>query len=1772
MKKLMLILTTMLAGTHAMAETYETLWKQASVLQEKDLPRSEIEVMRRIITKATDAKDYGQLLAAEMRRTALWGDISPDSIMPAFRRMERKAERATDPVLKAVWYASLGKLCQQCPIDLETESAVAFFKKALAQPELLARQQTEDYTPLTMEGMDGSSFGHDLLHLIGFEANTRDAYRLMHDYYQATGNRGAACLCAFKVTQLDRQEDVREVKKSKYLQTIDSLLKVYQDVPEAGEVAVERYRFMEGATDANELHKVNFINYALNHWGRWSRMNVLRNAKARLTEPMFQTESMPLVLRPGQKLWVVVKERNLQGLTMTLSRLDITADNHYDVRDKATYKMLKGKTTALHQYDRKKRFFGRPAYEVVRDSFELAGLTPGAYMMEIVADDETMAPDRRLFYVSDLALMTQQLPDDSRRYVVVSATTGQPIAGAQLLFYEEKGNGKSRTVHARLTTDSKGEAIYKGDNHNILISTSKDKYTPARYTYASRHRYYEQTNDQRKTCLYTDRSIYRPGQVVHVSSVSFYHIKGVDAKVLGDKAEVKYTLRDANGKVVGEKTATMDEYGTASVEFELPLGGKTGRYSLSTNNGGYRSIRVEEYKRPTFEVTFPKVNQRYVWGDTVVVRATAKTYAGFPVQGAKVDYQVTRRSQLWWWGNRSADQKVMSGSATTAEDGTFLVEIPLEAEGQNMSDFLRKARFYHFEVEATVTDVSGESHVGEMTLPLGTKPTAFGVNLKPRMEVDSLGQVTFSYLNSNGVEIAGDVNYRIGKGEWKRVPANAPTDIKEYPMEWKSGVYQLEAICGQDSLRQQFTLFGMGDNRPVEHCTEWHYQTASQFTDDGKPVCLQVGSSENGVHIVYSLISGNKLLEKGSWEIGDSIVTLPFVYKPEYGAGVVLDYSFVKNGVCYSNTMSISRPLPQKQLNISWQTFRNRLVPGQKEEWTLRITTPDGKPAKAQLMSVLYDKSLDQMESNDWRLSLDLYQSLPLCPWRNNLGGMMFSLNAVAPVKYYPERELDVDGFAYNFFPGFRRRQAGYVLSRSGGVKNRVVMEKHSLVLAENRVASVEMAKDAVALGSVTAEEKSLNQVQLREDLAETAFFYPALESDDNGNVAVKFTLPESVTTWKFVGLAHDKEMRHGTMVDEAVAQKVVMAQPNLPRFLREGDKAQMAVKLFSSSDKKVSGSARMQFVDPETNKVVWQKVQKFEIEPHGTAVLTFDVQGLKEGIYINKVVAAGNGYSDGEQHYLPVLSNRETVINTLPITLHEKGTKNFDLSSLFAGKEKEACQEKVTVEYTNQPAWLMMQALPSISKPSGDNAISLMSAIYANGIARWLKAQYQKNDSVPQVEETQLMATLVAKLRTLQNADGSFSWWKGMEGSRYMTTAVAMMMARQNKMAGEQKETASMLTSALDFLQKKTADEVRRMKEEERKARAKNDDRWMAGILPSETALDYLYILSLDGRQLAGTAKADVDYLIGKMARSTNRLTIYGKAQAAVVLARAGYRKQASDYLRSIEEYSVYKEEMGRYFDTRKAYYSWRDYKIPTQVAAIEAIQLLSPERNSWIEEMQRWLLMSKRTQAWDTPINTVNAVYAFLHGNGEALAQTAGNATIKLDGKPLPLPQAKGEQGCVSLEKDGEARLLTIEKKNEGTSWGAVYAQFSQPSSMVASSASGIKITRKVERTGDKVKVTLLMEADRDYDFVEVIDKRAACLEPVNQKSGCQMGEYYIFPRDNTTNYYFNRLNKGRHIVSTEYYVDRQGDYHSGTCTAQCTYSPEFGGHTDAYTLNIK
>ena len=584
-------------------------------------------------------------------------------------------------------------------------------------------------------------------------------------------------------------------------------------------------------------------------------------------------------------------------------------------------------------------------------------------------------------------------------------------------------------------------------------------------------------------------------------------------------------------------------------------------------------------------------------------------------------------------------------------------------------------------------------------------------------------------------------------------------------------------------------------------------------------------------------------------------------------------------------------------------------------------------------------------------------------------------------------------------------------------------------------------------------------------------------------------------------------------------------------------------------------------------------------------------------------------------------------VTNAFAFTQNEPGKMDIDLTKLFPA---EADDKKLTVEYTNSPAWLMIQALPSMATPNGDNAMSLVTAYYANSIGRnimlsndairqtvalWnkedasegssLQSALQKNEELKLMvmeetpwlmdadreadqkrqlasffDESQIsyrLASNLSKLSRLQREDGSFAWWKGMDGSPCMTMSVVQTLVRLNKLIGVQKATSNMVEAGFAYMDKRMAEEVKDIK----KAEAKGEK-----MRPSELAVQYMYSVSIADRKLSASAKRNFDFLVNRLSEKNTEFTIYGKAVSALVLAKNGYADKAADLLESIRQYTVYKEEMGRYFDTPKALYSWFDYRIPSQVAAIEALQTLQPSDRQTISEMQRWLLQSKRTQAWDTPINSVNAVFAFMNGcSSQLLSNQAQPTTFKFNGQKLAMPKATAGLGYVKVAKTADnMRKLEVEKTSPDTSWGAVYAQFVQPTTEIASAASGMTVVREVLKDGkkvsaddihvsfgDRITVRLTITAERDYDFVQLTDKRAACLEPLQQTSGYGWG-YYCQPKDYQTNYFLSRMSKGKHVVETTYYADRTGKYQTGTCSVQCAYSPEFMARTKAFVVTVE
>ena len=1813
MKKSIVLLIVFVMPMFLFGQSYKALWSQVQEAEEKDLPQTEYQVLQKIVKKATKEKAYGQLLKAELAAAQVMAEIAPDSLKPAMDQLQQHGAESKDEVLRLVWQTILYKVSRNNP---ELEMKVDRPKLTSELCEKLAGMKDMAYSPVVVKGADAGIFNHDLLHVIGYEL---DDYHTLHDYYVKAQNRRAACITATEVYGFSSVEEV------------DSLIREYADLPECGELAIMRYNRIKYKDEVSMGDKLAWLQEAQKRWSSWKRIATLKNAEIDMTNPQFHLNFDRRVALPQMSQEVRLEQlRNLSSLTMKVYRVDAKGDIDISPSYADGYKKIKPLLRDV-VFEEHRNYQGHAPYELFKDTFTLKALPVGVYMVEIKTSPATDV-ERSLYFVTDVYTIAEPQPqDETIRYVAVSATTGQPVAGARLHIKEKVSYNKYEETDG--VTNAKGEYLFKAKDadHRMEVFTYTDEDAacpPLQGTF--RYSYYNNDHLVQHACISTDRSIYRPGQTVHASAILYRTINGINHQVRAE-APVTFTLRDANYKIIQEQGAVTDAYGTAAVDFTLPSTGLTGRFTISVENQRY-TFRVEEYKRPTFHVDFPEVKQAYAAGDTLTVKGSALTYAGVPVQGAKVSYKVVRRTAFWWWSYsrywdvtalnyRNEGDEVFSGEAETNDDGTFDVTMPLEMPETSYP------MFYHFVVTADVTDTAGETHSGELSLPLGNRKQALSVDLAEKILKESDPKVTFHLLNAAGQDLDAEVQYRIDGGKWQKAKTSKPIAVGD---RLGSGKHTLEGVFEGDTITREFILFSEDDEVPATETDDWFWTSATQFPNDGKPVTVQVGSSAKDMHIVYSVFAGKKLIEQGAYDKSNALVNLKLKYKPEYENGLLLTFAWVKNGVCHTHTATIRRPLPDKHLTMAWTTFRDRLKPGQQEEWTLTIKDADGKPVDAQLMATLYDQSLDALYGHSWSLVPYTSVALPSCSWSYH------AIHSLGASGYAPWRTEPVDGlmlscFDNSIFPRyyggrFRRFSRGAMMGAGHVMLEATPMAKMSVndAMLEDRavMADMEVAAEPAPVETPAEETRPSEQVQVRENLNETAFFYPQLVTNEDGSVALKFTLPECLTTWRFMGIAHSKEMHYGYLEAETVAQKDVMIQPNIPRFVRESDEATISARIFNTGEKPLNGKATLRFLDPETNAVLLEQTQDVSLLAGSTTPVLFNISltshlsPLTSNIVICQMTISGEDFSDGEQHYLPILPSTERVTVSVPITQHQPGETAIDLSALIPADGKNG---KLTLEYTNHPAWLMIQALPSVGNPVDDNAISQAASYYANAIGRYilqqnpqaqtafrlwkqedsqlstLNSQLEKNqelkdlvlnetpwvlDAERETEQRQRLgdffdenlmqnrlSSAITKLQKLQLSDGAWTWWKDMPGSFYMTVAVSEMLVRLNAMAGTQSETSAMLTSAFKFMGSEIVDEVKEMKKWEREGHKVS--------FPSFKALQWLYLATLDGRELPADVQQSNNYLLKLLKKDIKRQSIFEKALTAVILSKSD-PKRALEYVQSLKEYTVYREEMGRYYDTPRAGYSWYDYKIPTQTVAIEALQRLTPSDQQTIEEMQRWLLMEKRTQAWDTPINSVNAVYAFLGSqeSGVGLRLDAENATMKVDGQALELPKATAAIGYVKTAVPTESRQLTINKTSEGTSWGAVYAQFTQPVSTIADHASGLTIKRELSgetKVGGRIRVRLTITADRDYDFVQVIDRRAACMEPVRQLSGWHQGSYCA-PHDCSTNYYFDCLSKGTHVIENEYYIDRAGTYETGTCTVECAYAPEFRAITKSQTITVK
>lgn len=1886
----LIVLLVMSVFAPIQAQTYDNLWKELEVLERKDLPQSVISKAMKIYDKAKVEQNVPQMMKAYLTAMQYRSLLTPDSLKVDMNGLEQWASQTGSVEDKAILYSILGEMA----MSADVKKGLGYLQASLKDKDRLLLVPVEKLRSMVRVGEASKRYFRDNL----YNLLARRAIQIMQQYrWQAAAKANQTNSLPADMTDMDKFVTYQFVPVSDCDLTA-AVMQAYQSLLKAYDTETEREGWLLTAVDAlnylyrnfsgnfsndvcqqelrkwihtypavktvpeaylalaqflqyqnNQVERLRIVREGIAGYPRYEGINQLKNIEKEILNASLSLEIATAY--PGEQQSVKVNYKNLIGITLQL----------YKVNLPVTSAVLQNRTTHFEskyaRLQREEHFSLKPTTDYLNIDTTLTIQAPqaGIYFLKAVPDGKKGVSDGTLMNVTALKTIYRPLPDGTLELVVVDAVSGQPVSEAEVTIYTEKGGGYSpqQTYQA----DKQGTLKLDFLNSNKYwynAHTAADNAMPILNLWKNDY-YYKESKKKEVLQLFTDRSIYRPGQTVYVSGLA-YEMEKDSTRVLADK---KYTvsLYDANNNETGKVEVWTNGFGSFSGQFVLPSPCLTGYFSLRAADTSV-SFKVEEYKRPTFDVTFEPVKVEYQVGDSIEVAGMAKTFAGAPVQNARVHYNISR-SYAWFWRFMGRGSARWEGEAMTDADGKFTVPVHFEIDSDRRESPLW---YYTYNIQADVTDGAGETQQANLSLPLGSTSMVLNMdNLPDNLVKEKKLEIKLTAMNLSGEPVDTPVTYQVVEMEKQKdgqekegrkvltgtVEANK-SFIPEAIYALPSGNYRLKLSAKDTQGREctaskNFLLFSLNDKRPPFVITDWFYQDGLEF-DAASPATIYIGSSEKNVYLLYDVFAGNKRLESKRIQLSDSVISFRFPYKKEYGDGILVSMAFVKDGRLYSHNARIMKPAPEKKLQLKWTTFRDKLRPGQQEEWKLTVLYPDGRPAEAEMLATMYDASLDKIYSaHKLDFGVDFHCVVPLTYWntsymRNAYLYVDFPLKRFRAVPLeYSELIIPSTGRMEAVVVGYgggspRATLTGALKIRGRSAANAVMNQEAvtDMVLQEEMVET--SAQEKAEMGS-SEELAETGDIQIRENFAETAFFYPQLRTNETGEVSISFVLPESLTRWKFMGLAHTQNVDYGKIEATATASKEFMLQPNMPRFVRVGDKANIAASLMNLSDKGVKGTVRMELFNPETEKVFYSQKQKFDMKGGETGHVNFAFEvSDKYAVMACRMVADGDTFSDGEQRYIPVLTDKQWVTETVPLNVNGEGVHTFSLENLFNKHSKTASEQRLTVEFTAHPAWYAVQALPVVANPQNEDALSWATAYYAHSLAACIvkenprikqvfdswKAQggtketfmsnLQKNQELKNIllaetpwlteatneaEQKQRIATLfdlntmnsglavsVEKLRELQNGDGAWSWYKGMQGSRYVTTQVMEMLVRLNALTPQDADSRMqpMIQKGFEYLGKQAAEEYKSMKEAEKKG--------AVGIRPSEQVLRYLYICALDG-------KAPVDekvnrYFIDKLSGEGKELTIYGKALGAIILQQAGKVAEAKLFMQSLMEYSVVTDEMGRYFDTPKARYSWFSYKIPTEVAAMEAIQRITKDTKA-IDEMKRWLLKQKQTQTWETPIATADAVYVLMAtGTSDLLANTGG-VEITL-GKEVIRTPADDAIGYIKKTMSGDVmniKKIRVDKEGAGMGWGAVYAQYLESMDQISGQGNGLSVSRQLYKgdealnesaplkVGDKITVRLTVKADRDMDFVQIKDDRAACMEPLQAVSGFRWSNglgYYQATKDASTQFFIDQMRKGTYVIEYQVYVNRTGEYQAGIATVQSAYAPEFGGHTGGYRVMVE
>lgn len=1618
------------------------------------------------------AKNQGKELSGLLLSYLQIEDVHPDSLESNIANLKQKRLQCKDPAEKAVYAAALAKLyCERrywrsVGEDLN-DSMVCWYGIALADKALLAETKARKWKGFVNIGKDEGYYGGDMLNVIwrsmasDVDRSVRDTSQVLPkrgeiiEFYRNRGLRTAALLLAMDGLY-DRMETVRHYE-------LKSLIDEYGDL----QLCAEVYLHLGTQSDQTLNERREWLKQGIARYPKYKRRSVLQNTLTRMSDPKFDWSGTTWAY-PGKQYRWVFTARNVQSV------------------------LIDGKEHKFAEHD---------PIETFNDTVYWTAPASGDHVITFVPVTDTkvntkILPLKQRIRVSSLQALYQVMPDNQVRILVVDSETGKAQSGVTVNAYEPYR--KDSAIYFTGRTNQNGRLIVPRSKDKrterwqsqfrFQLSTPVEQNLPINQVYLS-------DNDNWKGApkdstvyieVFTDRAIYRPGQTVHVSGISFSQLDWEARASNGGLFLLR--LYDSNRKEVETKKAEADDMGVFSTDFVIPKVCRNGYFTIEVNGREKVQIRVEEYKRPTFEVVLDD-SLRFV-GDTCEVHGRATNYDGTPLRGARVtgtylwhDYWIYRRHSI-------KNEKVQLDTLETDDNGCFVYKVGIKDEKLNI-DYSRSSLL----VNVDVLSQHGETH-------------------------------NTSHL-------------------YWRLKDHKPQPQSQQQPQRIDSTFVVRSLVGKFSPE--------------------------------KPGRIEVLTNLRDVYVYYTLTAAGRVWKDETLRLNNESFVIEIPYDEAYDQSLTATFCMVKAGNVYTRRETIYLAKPDLELKPHWDTFRDLLQPGQKEEWKLTLRRPDGTPADASLMVAMYDASLDYFNYGNphrWNFSRYLghrtfdmpYSMVNNHSYSNNTHEWYYQ-------KLKKERdiaftEINLDLFrthVYTRATGGRMYKLGALPERMlESVAMPMMVEKSSEndVALQGKIAGLDLNKEeSKETEEEGEEEKESLSVPMRENFNETAFFMPQLRTDKNGQVSISFTLPESLTRWNFIGVAHTSDMLYANLNENIEARKDLMAQLYLPRFLRPGDEAMLTATVRNVCDQPQKGRGLMQILDAKTEKVLksWKTDIRLEAQRdtvlHFPYSLTSNLSPLTSDLIVRWAVE-GTTCSDGEQRLLPVLPATQHITNTIAITAYDPSVQNIDLTGLFP---KNVSNRQLTVEYTTHPEQYALQALPALARTKREDVLSLAVAYYAGFIGKCLGANM--------VDSTEIY---LEKLRSLQDDNGGFRWYPGMTTSPYLTCEVSYLLTRLNMLTGK-KPAAHINTKAVHYLLSQRIDST----------------------YLSLSDLRYLYIAQYSGVQLSKDEQKKVNFLLKLAKREDVEEDGYERqALLAIILKQAGADRKAKKCAKEFRKYLVSSPDRGTYIEFPKGSFTSIDRKLHIHVQLMEALQRMNPE-DTLLRGMRRYLLQQKRTQDWKTPVNSANAVFALLSNSNSETQDSKIKDVLTLTRQHSKQMNFVAEDDTLGylcdtilIEEGKLPQRLRLQKSTKGESWGGIFADFEQPFSEVKAHSAGLTITQeypKEARTGSRYTVRYRITADRDYEYVTLVVPRPAFTEPVDMRSGYRWSNsspygwtgflgFYRQVHDATTEFSFCQIPRGEYLIEETLYVERDGRYHSGVAVIRCEYAEEFQGHSDDCVVEVK